>query len=238
MADDIYGPSIPHLKGNTVRRKIQHLEPVRITSVPKTILDKYKEIKICCDLMHINGIVFLNTISRHIMFAIGSMTKNRKIENMANGITQVHKLYLQCGFKTTHMHTDCEFEPLRKEMNALGINLNFASKKEHVPEIERFVRTVKERVRSARATMLFKQISKLIIRHLVVSAIFWINEFPLSIPGAGLSDTKGPGQLILVNTVNYKNVFRLQPGEYFQVHQEDEPRNKISMDRNVGAIAL
>ena len=69
------------------------------------------------------------------------------------------------------MHTDCDFEPLRKDMTALGINLNCASKKEHVPEIERFIRTVKERVRSARSTMLFKRISKLMIVHLVASGI-------------------------------------------------------------------
>ena len=83
------------------------------------------------------------------MFATGSMIKNRKIEHIADGITQVHKLYLQRGFKITHMHTDCEFEPLRKVMTTIGIKLNSASKKEHVPEIERFLRTVKERVRSA-----------------------------------------------------------------------------------------
>ena len=106
MAEGIYGPSIPHLKVNTVRRKIQYVDPVKITSVPKTILDKYKEVTICCDLMHINGIVFLNTISQHIMFATGSMIKNRKVENIADGITQVHKLYLQRGFKITHMNTD------------------------------------------------------------------------------------------------------------------------------------
>ena len=63
-----------------------------ITNVPKTILDKYKEVTICCDLTHINGIGFLITISWHIMFATGSMIKNRKFEHIADGITQVHKL--------------------------------------------------------------------------------------------------------------------------------------------------
>ena len=30
--------------------------------VPKEILDKYKKVALLCDLMHINGIGFLNTI--------------------------------------------------------------------------------------------------------------------------------------------------------------------------------
>ena len=188
--------------------------------------------------MHINGIGFLITISRDIMFATGSMIKNRNIEHISDGITQVHKLYLQRGFKITHMHTDCEFVPLRKEMTSLGINPNFSFKKEHVPEIERFIWTIKERVRSAQATMPFKRISKLMIVHLVPSAIFWINAFPPSTPGSGLSDTKGPGQIILGNTVDYKKVYRLQPGKYVQLHQEDEPQNTIDIDRTVGAITL
>ena len=128
MAEDIYGPSIQHLKFKTVRRNIQHVDPVNITSVSKTILDKYKEVTIWCDLMHINGIGFLDTISRQIIFATRSIIKNRKIENISDGITQVHKLYLQRGFIFTHMHTDCDFEQLRKEMIALGVNLNYASK--------------------------------------------------------------------------------------------------------------
>ena len=114
MTEGVYGPSIPHLKGKIVRRKIQHVEFAKITSVPKTILDKYKEVTILCDIIHINLIVFLNNISQNIMFVTGSMIKNRKIENIADGIIQVHKLYLQNGCKITHMHTDCEFEPLRK----------------------------------------------------------------------------------------------------------------------------
>ena len=129
MDENIYGPSIPYLKGNIVRRKIQHVEPVKITIPPKTIMDKYKEVTLCCDLIHIRVINLFNTIWRHIMFATVSMIKNWKIENIADWITQVHKLYLQHGFKITHIRTDCEFELLRKDITAISINLNCASKK-------------------------------------------------------------------------------------------------------------
>ena len=162
----------------------------------------------------------------------------KNIESTADGITQVYKLYLQRSFKITHMHTYCEFGPLRKEMTALTNNLNCASKKEHVPEIERFIRTVKERVRSAWATMTFKQISKFMIVHLVASAIFWLNVFLPSTTDTGLSDKKVTGQLILVITVDYKKVCCPQPGKYVQVHQEYEPQNTIAINRTIGAITL
>ena len=67
---------------------------------------------------------------------------------------------------------------------------------------------------------------------------FWLNKFIPSTPGSGMSDTKVPGQLILGNTVDYKKFCCLQSGEYVQLHQEDETRNTIDIDRIVGAIAL
>ena len=76
------------------------------------------------------------------------------------------------------------------------------------------------------------------VLYLVASDIFWLNTFHPSKFGAGMSDTKVPGQIILGNTVNYKKVCCLQPGEYVQVHQEDEPLNTIDIDRTVGATAL
>ena len=38
LDEGLYGPSIPYLKGKTVWCKIQHVEPVKITSVPRNFL--------------------------------------------------------------------------------------------------------------------------------------------------------------------------------------------------------
>ena len=62
--------------------------------------------------MHINGIGFLHTISKHVMFSTGIMIKDLKIKNIEDVIKQVHKLNIQCGFKTTHIHADSEIEHL------------------------------------------------------------------------------------------------------------------------------
>ena len=68
------------------------------------------------------------------------------------------------------------------------------------------------------------------IVHLFASEFFWFNAFPSPTTGTGLSDTKVPGKRFLGTVVNYKKVFRQQPGEYVQVHQEDKPRNTIDID--------
>ena len=69
MYEYIYGTSVPNFQGKTPHHNIQHVEPIIVPNAPKGILDGYKKVNLCCDLTQINGIGFLNTISRHIMFA-------------------------------------------------------------------------------------------------------------------------------------------------------------------------
>ena len=103
--------------------------PIIVPNFPKDIIDIYKNVNLFCDLIHTNVIGLLNTISRHIIFAMGIIIKNRKLNNIEDGINQVNKLYLQCGFKITLIHSDSEFEPMWVEMDDLGISLYCASKK-------------------------------------------------------------------------------------------------------------
>ena len=147
--------------------------------------------------MNINGIGFLNFISRHILFATVIMIKNKKIKDIEGGIKQFNKLYLQRGFKITRIHSYSEFETLRAKMDYIGISLDCTSKKEHVTDIEQLNQTVKERVRSTQVAMPFKRFSKLIIIHIIVTAVFWLNDYPPSKPASGLTNTKVPVKLFI-----------------------------------------
>ena len=62
------------------------MEPIIVKNLPKGILYRYNNITLFCDLMHINGIGLMDTISQHILFATGIMIKNRKVSNIEDAI--------------------------------------------------------------------------------------------------------------------------------------------------------
>jgi hypothetical protein len=48
------------------------------------------------------------------------------------------------GFKLTLVKVDHEFESIWSNMEELGVRLNIASRDEHMPEAEIYIRTIKE----------------------------------------------------------------------------------------------
>ena len=68
-------------------------------------------------------------------------------------------------------------------------------------------------------------ISELMIVHIVATAHFLVERLSSIQTWNGTSNTRGPRQLVLGTILDYKNVFHLHTGEYFKVHQEDEPQN-------------
>ena len=79
MAEVIYGPSVPHLQGKTVRQKVKHVKLVVLSKLLQDIIDKYKRVILCYDPLHINGLDFLNTFLGGILFGTNSLVKNRTI---------------------------------------------------------------------------------------------------------------------------------------------------------------
>ena len=139
---------------------------------------------------------------------------------------------MQRGFKLSIMLMDGEFEPLCGHLADVHISLNTVSREEHVPEIERCIRTVKDQTRCVYNTLPFQQLPARIIVELVYSANFWLNSFPNA---DGVSDVLSPCTFVIGSTFDYTKHCCLEFGTYVQTHEEHD--NSMTT-RTVGAIAL
>jgi hypothetical protein len=193
-AEDILGTNLGSLKGKTVRGATEHVRNDQV-NIPINIMRCYKDVTIACDIMFVNKLPFFMTISRHIKFGTAKMIKSAKSATLIAAIKQVRGAYLKRGFNITHILADGQFEPLRGDVANLGITLNIVSRDEHVPEIERYIRTVKERTRCVYNTLPFRRIvpSRIIIE-MVYSSVFWLNMFPAI---DGISKTLSPRSIIV-----------------------------------------
>ena len=132
------------------------------------------------------------------------------------------------------MVMDGEFEPLCTDLKLLGIELNTTSRDEHVPEIERQIRVIKERIRACLNSLPFKCLPKIILVDMLYTRVFWLNAFP---PKGGTSPTISPCTLLTGVKIDFKIHCKLSFGAYAQVHHEEMPRNSPRL-HSTGAICL
>jgi Reverse transcriptase (RNA-dependent DNA polymerase)/Zinc knuckle len=230
-AEEIYGPDLGSLKGKTVRHKVDHVD-AEVTNVPCSIMERCKDVTVCADVMYVNKIPFLVTTSRGIRFGTAEMVERTSNKVMLKAILQVKQLYSKRGFNLHTIVMDGEFECLRAPLSDMGITLNVTSRDEHVPEAERYIRVIKERVRAIWNTLPFEAMPARMIIEMVYNANFWLNCFPAA---DGVSDTLSPRAIVDGTTIEFKRHCKLQFGEYVQTH---EPHDNSMAPRTTGAIAL
>ena len=82
------------------------------------------------DVMFINGLTFLATLSRDIRFGTAEHIPSRTAQQLDNSLMKVVKLYDKDGFFVCNVLMDGEFEKVKPEISLLEINIPAAS--EHV----------------------------------------------------------------------------------------------------------
>jgi hypothetical protein len=161
---------------------------------------------------------------------------DRKADTIFKAFEEIYKFYFHCGFRIENVHADGEFAPIQALIQAMpsGPRVNLASSNEHVLEIERRIRVVKERARAVRHSLPFSRIPKLLMIHLIFNCIKLLNHFPVK---GGILDTLSPKTITTSDALHYKKHLSLKIGQYCQVHEEDTPRNS-QLPRTRGAICL
>jgi len=230
-AEDIFGANLGSLKGKTVRRSAPMVKTAAV-NIPAEIQQRYHTVTIGMDIMFVKKVAFLITISHGIKFGTVEHIENRQHETILNAMKRLKKVYNLRGFQLLHCCADSEFEPLKTKMAGLGVDLNTASEDEHVPEIERYIRTVKEQTRSTYNMLPFRKLPSRMIIEIVKASVMWLNMFPAH---DGISDTLSPRNIVTGQSVDYKRHCRIETGAYVQTHEEHD---NSMCPRTIGAIAL
>jgi hypothetical protein len=114
--------------------------------------------------------------------------------------------------------------------------LILAAQGDHVPEIERRIRVIKERCRALRHSLPFNKIPMIITTYMVLHAVRMLNFFPQK---TGVSETLSPKTIISGERLDWKRHRALPFGAYCQVHEQDEMgRSDINNERTLGAISI
>ena len=70
-----------------------------IDPVPRDVLRFHRDITLCVDIMFVNKIPFLTTLSRSLKFITVEALQNRQIKNVSKKIANIVKLYENRGFR-------------------------------------------------------------------------------------------------------------------------------------------
>jgi hypothetical protein len=111
-----------------------------VDPILQEILNIYCDVTIAIDITFVNKVLFFITVSRGIKFGTVEMLLNRQVKTVKKCMDKVAKLYIKRGFWIAAILSDNEFEPLHEWYP----QLNVCAADEHVPEIERYIRTVKD----------------------------------------------------------------------------------------------
>jgi len=193
-------------------------------------------IVLCADLMYINGIGFLVTVSENIGLTMIQHVPNRTTASIKRALYSMIDEYKKQNFDVRVVKADGEggIGALMSDLSTdKRIDLQIAAKNQHVPVVERKIRQIKERVRAHFSTLPFKLTAQILVCLVlfVVQSINWI-------PSKTRNDVfMSPKEIFSGRKLDLKRDVRIQFGEYVQVHEDDIIKNTLK-ERTVDAIAV
>ena len=137
--EHIFRPDIGLLKGKTTRRNPPIVE-YPVARVPTNILKRYRKVTLCVDIMYVNRVAMLVSISRNIKFGTIKAIPNNKSGMLLKSMQAIIQIYRCNGFVVEAALMDGEFAHLSGELASMGMALNATSRDEHVGDVERFIR--------------------------------------------------------------------------------------------------
>ena len=222
-----------------VRKRPEHLDKVARIQMP--LMEHHPNDELDIDFLYVQGAPYLLSKTHKIKFQamqcfnkISNKTKKRTTykrgpKEIIAGIKKVIQLYEIRGFKINTVHGDNEF---RKLEHKVGTHVDICAAREHVPRIERGIRTLKERVRCCWESLPFPKAPKLMVEENVTDMTSCLNDLPHK---EGISRTMSPAMIVLGRNKPDCQRLKVTFGAYCEVYIGT---TNTTEQRSVGAIAL
>ena len=107
----LYGPDIPTIKGKTTRG-CPHKLVSDMVLIPHELCDTQCNVCLYIDIMYVNGMPFLTTISKNIKYRTAMWVADCMAPTITSLVESVLKLYNRAGFQVTEVCTNCKFKPV------------------------------------------------------------------------------------------------------------------------------
>ena len=140
------------------------------------------KVKLYVDLFYVNGLVFMAVKSDDITnyLAIDNMD-NKYAATIIKHLSTIIKKFTSRGFTISDIFADGEFETDDIITSVVPATLHICSADEHVPKIERAIRTIKERARTVCHTLTYDAFPMLMTTSLTRNIVKWKMRKHLSI---------------------------------------------------------
>ena len=221
----MYGKDLGGVRGKTVRYGPERAREEGIVSIPPDFLNLHRFVTLTADIMFVNSAPFMVTFSRKIRLRTVEFIPNRTVATLISSLKKVINLYARGGYIVNLIMMDQEFEKVEGELGLVEINTTAA--REHVGEIERSNRVVKERARSISSTLPYAVLPKQIVIHLIYYVVTFLN---CSVAENGVSDTLSPREIVLRRKLDWikhctSKGEALEFGEYVEAHEDPDITN-------------
>jgi hypothetical protein len=177
---------------------------------------------ITANVMFVNGIAFLTTLSQKLRLSTIEKLPSRTATQLSNSLTKIVRLYARTGFIVRVIMMDQEFDKVEDACEMVEINTTVARK--HVGKIERFIRTIKERSRALVSDLPYTMLPRQVIIHLVYFAVLWLNSLPAA---AGVSNKYSPREILLGREHDFENHCKTTFSSYVEAHDNPTITNTM-----------
>jgi hypothetical protein len=206
----------------TVRRR-----PKRVimdcVNIPWLLVDANQRVTLAGDIMFVNSVPFLVSVSRNVnLITIEHAPSPRTASSLGSLLQRIIPVYARAGFTVQSILMDIEFDKVHNHVSVLDVNTTAAS--EHVRDIERHIRLIKERERGIVCTLPYPRLPQIILIHLLHFITMWLNIFPVS---NGVSADFSPHEILLRHRLSYKYHCRAPFGAYCKTHKDNEPTSSM-----------